>query len=315
VLIGLDAPDDAAVLAVPPGRALVQSVDYFRAFIDDAYTFGRIAANHALGDLFAMGAEPQSALAIATVPYGRERVVEESLYELLAGALATLEPTGAVLVGGHSSEGAELAFGLTVNGLVDPEHAWRKGGLQPGDALVLTKPIGTGTIFAADMRQRAKGRWVDAAIASMVLSNQAAAECLRRHGATACTDVTGFGLLGHLVEMTRASGVDATLKIEAVPLLEGATETVAAGILSSLQPQNLRLRRAVRDLERVGTHPRYPLLFDPQTAGGLLAGMPAQSAAACVAELRALGYAAAAIIGRVDPRSEAEAPIAIDDHA
>jgi len=315
VLIGLDAPDDAAVLAVPPGKAIVQSVDYFRAFLDDTYTFGRIAANHALGDLFAMGAEPQSALAIATVPYGRERVVEESLYELLAGALATLEPTGAVLAGGHSSEGAELAFGLAVNGLVDPDRAWRKGGLQPGDALVITKPIGTGTLFAADMRQRAKGRWVDAAIASMVLSSQAAAECLRRHGATACTDVTGFGLLGHLVEMTRASGVDATLQIEAVPLLDGATETVALGILSSLQPQNLRLRRAVRDLEAAARHPHYPLLFDPQTAGGLLAGVPAARAPACVAELRSLGYASAVVIGRIEPRSEAEAPIAIDVRA
>jgi selenide,water dikinase len=312
VLIGLDAPDDAAMFAVPPGKALVQSVDYFRAFIDDTYTFGRIAANHALGDLFAMGAEPQSALAIATVPYGRERVVEASLYELLAGALATLEPTGAVLAGGHSSEGAELAFGLAVNGLVDPGATWRKSGLQPGDALVLTKPIGTGTLFAADMRQRAKGRWVDAAIGSMVLSSQAAAECLRRHRATACTDVTGFGLLGHLVEMTRASGVDATLRIEAVPVLEGATETVALGILSSLQPQNLRLRRAVRDPEEVGRHPRYPLLFDPQTAGGLLAGVPADRASACVAELRSLGYAVAAVIGTIEPRSDADAPIAID---
>jgi selenide,water dikinase len=226
-----------------------------------------------------------------------------------------LEPTGAVLAGGHSSEGAELAFGLVVNGLVDPAATWRKGGLQPGDVLVLTKPIGTGTLFAADMRQRAKGRWVDAAIASMVLSNQAAAECLRRHGATACTDVTGFGLLGHLVEMTRASGVDATLRIEAVPLLEGAAETVALGILSSLQPQNLRLRRAVRDLGDAGRHPRYPLLFDPQTAGGLLAGVPAGRATACVAELRSLGYGTAAVIGTVEPRSEAEAPIAIDVRA
>ncbi|MCU0767192.1 MAG: selenide, water dikinase SelD [Gammaproteobacteria bacterium] len=315
VLIGLDAPDDCAMYAVPPGRALVQSVDYFRAFLDDTYTFGRIAANHALGDLFAMGAEPQSALAIATVPYGRERVVEESLYELLAGALATLEPTGAVLAGGHSSEGAELAFGLVVNGLVDPDATWRKGGLRPGDALVLTKPIGTGTLFAADMRHRAKGRWVDAAIASMVLSSQAAAKCLRRHGATACTDVTGFGLLGHLVEMTRASDVDASLWIEAVPLLDGAAETVALGILSSLQPQNLRLRRGVRDPETVGRHPRYPLLFDPQTAGGLLAGVPAAAAASCVAELRSLGYVAAAVIGAVERRSEAEAPIAIDVRA
>lgn len=315
VLIGLDAPDDCAMFAVPPGKALVQSVDYFRAFIDDTYTFGRIAANHALGDLFAMGAQPQSALAIATIPYGREHVVEEALYELLAGALATLEPTGAVLAGGHSSEGAELAFGLVVNGLVDPAATWRKGGLRPGDALVLTKPIGTGTLFAADMRRRAKGCWVDAAIASMVLSSQAAAECLRRHGASACTDVTGFGLLGHLVEMTRASNVDATLQIAAVPLLDGAAETVALGILSSLQPQNLRLRRAVRDLEGAARHPRYPLLFDPQTAGGLLAGVPGERATACVAELRALGYAAAAVIGTVEPRSAAEAPIAVDVRA
>jgi selenide,water dikinase len=311
VLIGLDAPDDASMLAVPPGKALVQSVDYFRAFLDDAYAFGQIAANHALGDVFAMGAEAQSALAIATVPYGRERVVEETLYELLAGALAILTPAGAVLAGGHSSEGAELAFGLTVNGLVEPERAWRKGGLQPGDALILTKPIGTGTLFAADMRRRAKGRWIDAAIASMCLSSQAAAACLGRHGVRACTDVTGFGLLGHLVEMTRASGVDAVVDIEAVPVLDGASETVAAGILSSLQPQNLRLRRAVRELERIGQHPRFPLLFDPQTAGGLLAGVPADRAAACVAELRTLGYPATTVIGHIEPRSDAEAPIAI----
>jgi len=311
VLVGLDAPDDAAVLAVPPGKLLVQSVDYFRAFIDDAYVFGQIAANHALGDVFAMGAEPQSALAIATVPYGRERVVEQALYELMSGALAVLAPTGAVLAGGHTSEGAELAFGLAVNGLVDPDAVWRKGGLKPGDRLVLTKPVGTGTLFAADMRRLTKGRWIDAAIASMILSNHAAAVCLRRHGASACTDVTGFGLLGHLVEMTRASGVDAVLELEAIPLLEGAAETVAAGILSSLQPQNLRLRRAVRDLEQVARHPWFPLLFDPQTAGGLLAGVPADRADACVAELRTLGYLDAGAIGRVEATGETAEPIAI----
>jgi selenide,water dikinase len=309
VLIGRDAPDDCAMLVVPPGKVMVQSVDYFRAFIDDAYTFGAIAANHALGDVFAMGAEAQSALAIATVPYGREQVVEETLHDMLAGALTILEPSGAVLAGGHSSEGAELAFGLSVNGLIDPDHVWRKGGLQPGDALVLTKPIGTGTLFAAEMRGKAKGRWIDAAIRSMLLSNLEGARCLQRFGATACTDLTGFGLVGHLLEMTKASAVDAVIERDALPLLEGAQATVEAGILSSLQPQNLRLRRGIKDIEQAARHPVYPLLFDPQTAGGLLAGVPADRATECIAALHAAGYPEAAVIGRVAAQSDALEPI------
>jgi selenide,water dikinase len=311
ILIGIDSPDDAAMLAVPPGRALVQSVDYFRAFIDDAYTFGAIATNHALGDVFAMGAEAQSVLAIATVPYGRERVVEETLYELLAGAQWMLGPTGAVLVGGHSSEGAELAFGLTVNGLLDPDAAWRKAGMEPGDALILTKPLGTGTLFAADMRGKAKGRWVDGALESMLRSSLDAARCLQAHGARACTDVTGFGLLGHLVEMTRASDRDAEVALDAVPLLDGAAETVAEGILSSLQPQNLRLRRAVANPEEAARRPTYPLLYDPQTAGGLLAAVPGERAGACITALQDAGYPHAAIIGRILERSDREAPLLV----
>jgi selenide,water dikinase len=309
VLVGIDDPDDAAVLAVPAGKAMVQSVDYFRAFIDDPYAFGRIAANHALGDLFAMDAEAQSALAIATVPFGREAVVEDTLYELMAGALAALDECGAALAGGHSGEGAELAFGLVVNGLADPAALLRKGGMGPSDALILTKPLGTGTLLAADMRHRARGRWVQAAIDSMMLSNRTAARTLHDFGATACTDVTGFGLLGHLVEMTRASGVDAVLNLGALPLLDGTEQTLAAGIFSTLQPQNLRLRRAVRDLEAASAHPRYPVLFDPQTAGGLLASVPAAQAEACVARLRDQGYAEACVIGRVEAQSEALPPI------
>lgn len=311
VLIGRDAADDCAMLAVPEGKVMVQSVDYFRAFIDDTYTFGAIAANHALGDLFAMGAEPQSVLAIATVPYGRERVVEESLYDVLAGALSIIGPTGAVLAGGHSSEGAELAFGLTVNGLIDPNKVMRKSGLKPGNALILTKAVGTGTLFAADMRGKAKGRWVDDAIQSMLVSNQQAAECLQRFQATACTDLTGFGIVGHLIEMTKASQVDAVLHLDALPLLDGALDTVAAGILSSLQPQNLRLRRAIHDIECAATHPAFPLLFDPQTAGGLLAGVPNDQAGACVRELQSMGYSDTRIIGRIEELSDQEAPIRI----
>lgn len=311
VLIGLEAPDDAAAFEVPPGKVLVQSVDYFRAFIDDPYTFGRIAANHALGDIFAMGAEAQAALAIATVPFGREQIVEQTLLDVLQGALDTLAPTGAVLTGGHSSEGAELAFGLSVNGIIEKDALLRKGGMQPGDVLLITKPIGTGTLFAADMRGKAKGRWVDAAIQSMLVSSEAAAACLYQHGATACTDVTGFGLLGHLVEMTRASDCDVELELDAVPLLKGAEQTVAAGILSSLQPQNMRLRRSVRNADALTKHARYPLLFDPQTAGGLLASVPAERISACIDQLRDLGYVHATPIGRIKPRSDHDAPIQI----
>jgi selenide, water dikinase len=153
------------------------------------------------------------------------------------------------------------------------------------------------------MRQRAKGRWITAALALMLQSNRAAAQCLRCYQATACTDMTGFGLLGHLVEMTRASGVDVELDLTQLPVLDGAAATVATGIFSSLQLQNIRLRRAIRNLEAVGTAPLYPLLFDPQTAGGLLASVPPAQAAACLSVLKTHGYDRAAIIGTVQAKS------------
>jgi len=214
-----------------------------------------------------------------------------------------------VLSGGHSSEGAELAFGLTVNGLVDKDRMLRKTGMQPGDVLILTKPIGTGTLFAANMRGKAKGRWVDGAIKSMLVSNQAAAEVLYENGVTACTDVTGFGVLGHLVEMTKASGCDVDLMIDALPLLDGALETVSAGILSSLQPQNVRLRRAITNAEEWYWHLSYSLLFDPQTAGGLLASIPEEKAEACLSDLRTQGYQSAMLVGRVKQRGTEDAAI------
>ncbi len=311
VLIGRNLPDDCAMLVVPSGKVMVQSVDYFRAFIDDSYTFGAIAANHALGDIFAMGAEAQSVLAIATVPYGRERIVEETLYDVMAGAMSIIQPAGAVLVGGHSSEGAELSFGLTVNGLIDPDKVWRKSGLQAGDALILTKPIGTGTLFAADMRGKAKGRWIDAAIQSMLVSSYQAAICLKRYNATACTDLTGFGIIGHLVEMTKASEVDAELYLDSLPLLDGALDTVSVGILSSLQPANFRLRRAIIDIENAAKHPAFPLLFDPQTAGGLLASVPANNAEACLVELMQSGYVHSRIIGHIKEMSSEQTSVRI----
>ena len=311
VLIGLHAPDDAAVVQVPDGKVMVHTVDYFRAFIDDAYTFGKVAANHALSDIFAMGAEAQSALAIATVPYGLEAKVEATIREMMTGAMEVLNDAGATLVGGHTSEGPELALGFSVNGLADRQTILRKGGMAPGDVLILTKPLGTGTLFAADMQQKAKGRWIEEALKSMVQSNRKAALCLFSHGASACTDVTGFGLLGHTVEMTKASNVDVEIDMAALPIMDGALETVRLGILSSLQPANVRLRRAIRNMEAVRNDERYPLLFDPQTSGGLLASIRPEAAADCLRALHELGYEHAAIVGRVSAETDHLEPISL----
>jgi selenide,water dikinase len=311
VLIGLGSPDDAAVIATSDGRASVHTIDFFRAMIDDPFVFGQIAATHALSDVYAMGGEPDSALALVTLPPGPEPKQEEMLAHLLSGAVAVLKPAGATLVGGHTSESAELGLGFSVNGRVDPARVMRKSGLQPGDRLIVTKALGTGTLFAADMRHRAKGRWIAGAIRSMLQSNREAACCLQAHGATACTDVTGFGFVGHLVEMLNASGMAAELQLHAVPLLEGAEETIAWGIFSSLQPQNIRLRRAMTADAPVARHPRYASLFDPQTSGGLLAGVPAAAAAACVHELHLRGYVTSAVIGTVLPRDDRTEIIAV----
>ena len=303
IVIGLDAPDDAAVVQVPGGQLMLHTIDYFRALINDPFIFGQISANHCLSDIFAMGAVPQSALAIATIPYALEEKVEETLYQLLSGAVKVLNQAQTPLVGGHTTEGAELGFGLSCNGLAYPEQLLRKGGMKPGQMLILTKALGTGTLFAANMRQLAKGSWIDSAVESMLLSNQAAVACLLQHGATGCTDVTGFGLLGHLMEMVQASHVAVELKLELIPILDGALKTAQKGIVSSLYPENLRFSR-YSNLDQVSDHPNYPLLFDPQTSGGLLASIPSEQTAACLASLKALGYPHTCVIGRVMPQVE-----------
>ncbi|RCJ36984.1 selenide, water dikinase SelD [Nostoc minutum NIES-26] len=301
IIIGLDAPDDAAVVQIPTDQLLVQTIDYFRTLINDPYIFGQISANHCLSDIFAMGATPQSVLAIATIPYAAPAKVEETLYQLVSGAVKVLNQAQAPLIGGHTSEGTELAFGLACNGLAYPNKLLRKSGMQPGQVLILTKALGTGILFAAEMRRLAKGHWIDNAVESMLLSNQAAAACLLQHGATACTDVTGFGLLGHLMEMVQASHVAVELQLAGIPVLAGAIETAQKGIFSSLQPENLQASRYIQNRLQVESHLNYPLLFDPQTAGGLLASIPEEQANHCLAALQALGYEHSCLIGCITP--------------
>ena len=309
LLIGLESPDDAAVMAVPPGRVMVHTVDFFPALVDDPFVFAQIALKHGLSDLYAMGATPHSVLAMVQLPYATPALQVETLYHLLSGIYKGLLLTGTPLVGGHTIEGPQLTLGFACNGVAEPDHLLRKGGMVAGDVLILTQAIGTGTLFAADMQKKAKGRWIEAAIAAMIRPNHAAADIFRQHQATACTDVTGFGLVGHLLEMVNASAVNATVNLESLPILEGARDTLAQGIVSSLHAQNLQAAQAIANAETYAPHPTYPLLFDPQTAGGLLAAVPAHQAQACLETLRRQGYAEAAIIGEVRPLKNAQTPL------
>eukprot|EP00192_Tetraselmis_astigmatica_P006939 CAMPEP_0117691242 /NCGR_PEP_ID=MMETSP0804-20121206/25598_1 /TAXON_ID=1074897 /ORGANISM="Tetraselmis astigmatica, Strain CCMP880" /LENGTH=766 /DNA_ID=CAMNT_0005504427 /DNA_START=14 /DNA_END=2314 /DNA_ORIENTATION=+ len=300
VVVGLDSPDDAAVVRSPgPGMVSVRTVDFFRDFVGDPYVFGCIAANHALGDCHAMGARPRTALAIPVVPYGAPSKVEEVLFQMMAGALEVLNAAGCSLVGGHSGEGAEMALGFSIDGVAKEEDIIHKATVGANQAVVLTKGLGTGAIMAAHMQRNAQGRWVMGALRSMRLSSASAVECLRKHGVTACTDVTGFGLLGHLVEMAKPNQVCVEIDFAAVPLLEGAKEVASAGVTSSLHLENSRaVKHMVANAPDLVKQKYWSVLVDPQTAGGILATLPMEQAEAAVQELRSIGFPQASVIGR-----------------
>ena len=288
--------DDAAVLRW--GRGVqVMTTDHLRAFTDDAWLMARITAIHALGDIWAMGAVPQVALAQVTLPRMSTTMQAATLAEIMAAAAEVFGAAGADVVGGHTSIGAELTVGFTVTGLADGVVG--KGGAQPGDALILTKPLGTGTILAAEMAMaRVPGMLLGEAVASAYASMNrpmGAASALLAAEAHAMTDVTGFGLAGHLLEMLDASGCAARLDLAAVPVLAGAEAVAGAGHASSLAPAN----RIVAGRMAFAECPRAALLFDPQTTGGLLAAVPGARADALVALLRA-GGDEAAVIGWVE---------------
>jgi selenide,water dikinase len=312
VLLGCRAGEDAAVFRTrpelfgpEPARLVeVQTVDYFRAFLDDPFLFGRIAAMHALSDLYAMNARPFSALAIATLPYARGPVQEAQLYELLSGAVRTFAELGVTLAGGHTTEGSELALGFAVTGHAEEDRLFQKSKLQVGDALVLTKPLGSGALLAAWMRAACKAAWFEKLVWSMLQPNKAAAEVFSAAGVRACTDITGFGLAGHLVEMLDASHLSARLNAGAVPLHEGFDNVIAQGIVSTLQLDNAKLGYRI---EAQGPLPEW--LFDPQTSGGLLAGVKPAAVESTLQQLHQAGCALATVIGEVVAAEPGSSPI------
>ncbi len=303
VIMGLAVPDDAAAVATARGEIIVSSVDAFRAFTDDPYLVGRVAAVNAASDLWAKGVAPRFALAWVQVPDVEPGHAEETLYQALAGARAVFDVEGITLVGGHTTSGPDLSVGFAVFGTApSADGLLRIGGLSAGDKLILTKPLGTGVLFFADMRGWARGEWMEAACASMLRSNVGASRVAVEMAASACTDISGFGLAGHLGEMLRASKAAAMVDLGALPLLPGAAELLRLGHRSTFHPENARARRAVR-IAHGADVPLLDVIFDPQTSGGLLFGVAAPRAQAAVAALRAAGDVHASVIGEVTPPS------------
>jgi selenide,water dikinase len=297
VLLGLDHPDDAAIVQPPGGRPVTLTVDFFAAPLDDPYVVGRLAALNAASDVFALGGQALAALAVATIPVGKPRQQEQLLYELLAGGLDEFRKMGATLVGGHTIEGPQLTIGYTV--MADQGTPRTKAGLRVGDHLILTKPLGTGFLLAAQMQAKCHAAWMETLVMSMLLSNQAAASLVDEFDIAGLTDVTGFGLGGHLLEMLNASDTACELDLSSIPLLPGTTELYGQDIESTLAPANRAAESEMRASESVRNSAPFGALFDPQTCGGLLLGVRAREAAAVLDRLAAQSDVEAAHIGHV----------------
>jgi selenide, water dikinase len=269
VLVGFDTADDAGVYKISATQALVQTVDFFTPIVDDPFTFGQIAATNSLSDVYAMGGRPLSALAIVCFP---DKGDLEILEQILAGGLSKMMEAGCVVIGGHSVRDPEIKFGYAVTGTINPERVWKNSSAKAGDRLVLTKGLGTGVISTAIKRGEAQQAWIDAAIKSMTTLNARAAQVAieGQYAIHAATDITGFGLIGHAREMAAGAGVSLRIQAARVPLLEGALECVRAGFV----PGGLKNNREFAECN-VRYAPSVPeetrsLLYDPQTAGGLL---------------------------------------------
>jgi selenide,water dikinase len=296
LLVGLASPDDAAVYRVSPELAIIGTLDFFPPLVDDAETFGRIAAANALSDVFAMGGRVLFALSIAAFP---DELPHETMAAIFAGAAATVREAGGTLAGGHTIRDPEPKYGLAVIGAAHPERLLLKGGARPGDTLILTKPLGTGLLVSGRRQGRTTDGQLAGAIASMSRLNRAASEVLASSGVRGATDVTGFGLLGHALEMARASSVRIVLDASALPGLDGALELAGDGVETGGAAHN---RRFVAESLQVATDvdpARVALAVDPQTSGGLLAAVPPASLRDVEMRLGAAGERAWRI-GRVE---------------
>jgi selenide,water dikinase len=320
VLVGFDHADDAGVYLIRPGTALVQTVDFFTPMVDDPYTFGQIAATNALSDVYAMGGMPVTSLALVCFPEKADLAILE---RILAGGLSKMIEAGCSVIGGHSVRDEEMKFGYSVTGLIDPARVLTNGGAKPGDRLLFTKALGTGVISTAIKKKAAKQYWIDAAVASMTMLNKKAAEVIAGRVAPdirsgkpeqssaaddhfavhAMTDITGFGLIGHAREIALASSVSIGFHASRIPLLEGALECVRGGHIPGGLKANREFAECVVGYENGISEEVKTILFDPQTAGGLLISVASEDATELLRTLTAAGVPAAEV-GEVLPTTK-----------
>lgn len=297
LLVGFESSDDAGVYRVRDDLALVQTVDLITPICDDPYLFGQVAAANSLSDVYAMGGRPLTALNICCFPGSG---VPDGIFErILRGGWDKTREAGALVVGGHTVRDQELKYGLSVTGTIDPFRILRNTGAKPGDALILTKPIGTGVMIQAARKGQVPADSFDHVVKTMARLNDAASEQALEHGATACTDITGFGLAGHTLEVARGSGVGIRLRCSDLPVYEQSLELIARGTTTGVTESNRALAgKDIRFIEPID-EPLKGLFFDPQTSGGLLISVPGGRADSLLAALKTRGVADASLIGEV----------------
>lgn len=299
--MGLDTSDDAAVYQLSPELATIQTVDFFTPMVDDPYLFGQIAAANALSDVYAMGGTPLLALNIVCFP---SCLPPEILGEILRGGADKVVEAGAVVAGGHSVQDDEPKYGLSVTGVVHPDKVYSNASAKPGDLLILTKPLGTGIINTGIKADLVEQKLMDKALQTMAALNKEAALAMQDVGASACTDITGFGFLGHAAEMCRGSNLSLTVYTQSVPMLEGAKELARMGIIPGGAYNNRNHLGDAVYIEKGVTREEQDILFDPQTSGGLLIAVPPAKSMALLEALRGRGVAEAQIVGELQNPGE-----------
>ena len=304
LLVGYETNDDAGIYRLTDEIAIITTADFITPPVNDPFVFGQIAAANALSDVYAMGGQPITCLNLAGFP--SKKLDPEILHQIVAGGLTKITEAGAVLAGGHTIDDDEPKFGLSVTGIVHPQKYWTNAGARPGDSLVLTKPIGSGVIFNANLKGWVSTTALDECIATITDLNRVAAEIMQRFDIHAATDITGFGLAGHAFEMAHGSRVRLEISMEAVPYMKEALEMYKRGVSTGVNSQNRQLVEKRMRFEKNLPAWQVEIFFDPQTSGGLLVALPEQQAWKLVNALHRQGVGAACLIGRVDkPEEEA----------